>query len=39
MKKKLLVAVIAIVAIVGIGTAYNMEQNAAETYMAQPGRS
>lgn len=38
MKKKLLVAVIAIVAIVGVGTAYHMEQSASETYMAQPGR-
>ncbi len=38
MKKRLLVAVIAIVAIVGVGTAYQMEQNVAETYMAQPGR-
>ena len=38
MKKRLLVAVIAIVAIVGVGTAYHMEQSASETYMAQPGR-
>jgi len=39
MKKRLLVAVIAIAAIVGVGaTAMHMEQSASEQQMAQPGR-
>lgn len=39
MKKRLLVAVIAIAAIVGVGaTATHMQQSASEQYMAQPGR-
>jgi len=40
MKKKLLVAVIAIVAVAGGGvTAVHMENSASEEYQAQPGRS